>query len=58
MLIYIGNGEHKVGIPARDLTKEEVEQYGGEELLLATGLYAKPVRPKKAAADQKGQKKE
>jgi hypothetical protein len=45
MLIYIGNGEHKVGIPARDLSDDEVEQNGGEELLVATGLYGKPAKP-------------
>lgn len=27
------------GIPARDLTDAEVEQYGGEEYLIGTGLY-------------------
>lgn len=29
------------GIPARDLSQVEVMQHGGEEKLLATGLYAK-----------------
>lgn len=38
---YIGNGAAIPGIPARDLTTKEVEQYGGEKLLLATGIYAK-----------------
>lgn len=28
-------------IPARDLTREEVEMFGGEEFLLETGLYVK-----------------
>jgi hypothetical protein len=55
MLIYSGSGEHKVGIPARDLSDEEVEQNGGEELLIATGLYIKPVKSKKAAVGQKNQ---
>ena len=54
MLIYIGNGDYKIGIPARDLASEEVEQYGGEKLLIATSLYVKPAKPGKkvAAADQ------
>ena len=41
MLKYIGNGSLP-GIPARDLSDREVEVYGGEESLLATGLYDKP----------------
>ena len=28
-------------IPARDLTDDEVKEYGGESALIATGLYAK-----------------
>jgi hypothetical protein len=40
-LKYIGDGFSKIGIPARDLTAEEVEEFG-EEYLLATGLYALP----------------
>jgi len=39
MLKYIGNGS-LAGIPARDLTDEEVELFG-EEFLLSTGLYVK-----------------
>ncbi|MGA2504198.1 MAG: hypothetical protein ABSG01_08930 [Anaerolineales bacterium] len=50
MLNYIGNGDHKIGIPARDLSAEELQQYGGEALLLATGLYAKPAKVSKKAA--------
>ena len=38
MLRYTGAG-FVVGIPARDLTDEEIEQYGGVEVLLQTGLY-------------------
>jgi hypothetical protein len=59
MLNYIGNGEHKVGIPARDLNDEEVAEFGGEELLLATGLYAKPARiSKKVSTSSKDQSPE
>ena len=32
-----------VGVPARDLTDEEVEQYGGKDTLLASGVYVEPV---------------
>ena len=44
MLKYIGNGAALVTeqIPARDLTDQEVIEYGGEEKLLASGLYEKP----------------
>ena len=45
MLKYIGDG-FIPGIPARDLSDAEVEKYGGEKLLLNTGLFAKP-KPKK-----------
>lgn len=43
MLKYIGNGTALVidQVPARDLNDEEVLQHGGEEKLLASGLYAK-----------------
>lgn len=34
-------------IPARDLTEEEVEQYGGEKALLKTGIYERVEQPKK-----------
>lgn len=45
-LIYIGRGAFLPGIPARDLSADEVELHG-EDALLATGLYAEP-RPTKA----------
>jgi len=41
MLKYIGKNEALAGVPARDLTDEEVEAYGGEKMLLASGLYEK-----------------
>lgn len=43
-LVYTGAGAGAffAGIPARDLTPAEVEKYGGEEFLLALGLYVKP----------------
>jgi hypothetical protein len=50
MLSYIGDGSAIVGIPARDLSDEEVEAAGGEQLLLASGLYAKPVKAGKKVA--------
>lgn len=41
MLKYIGNGDFIPGIPARDLSDAEVKEFGGEHLLLHSGLYAK-----------------
>lgn len=38
-LVYIGGGSFVPGIPARDLTPDEVKEYGGEKFLLSTGLY-------------------
>jgi len=38
-LVYIGEGRWLPGIPARDLTAEEVETYD-RKALLASGLYA------------------
>lgn len=52
MLKYIGTGFIPT-IPARDLTNEEVEKYGGEEELLATGLYAKPKESRAKKAQEK-----
>ena len=44
---YVGNGNAMIGIPARDLTQEEVNKYG-ETVLLYSGLYVKvpPVQNK------------
>lgn len=41
-LIYIGEGIILSGIPARDMTTEEADKYGGVDELLKTGLYATP----------------
>ncbi len=41
MLKYIGQG-FLPGVPARDLSDDEVEQCGGEEALIASGLYEIP----------------
>jgi hypothetical protein len=38
MFEYIGNGKFVRGIPARDLTDEEVKRHG-KKRLLKTGLY-------------------
>jgi hypothetical protein len=53
MLKYIGDGSSIVGIPARDLTDAEVEEAGGEEMLLASGLYVKPAVTKAAKSTAK-----
>ncbi len=52
MLIYTGGmfGGSMAGIPARDLSDEEVQRHGGEAMLLATGLYTRAgatLQPKK-----------
>jgi len=39
-LKYIGQA-FIPGIPARDLSDEEVEEYGGEAFLVGSGLYEK-----------------
>lgn len=39
-LKYIGKGSFLPNVPARDLTKEEVDQHGGTAYLIGTGLYA------------------
>ncbi len=43
MLKYTGGGKKLSlnGVPARDLSKEEVIKYGGESVLLESGLYEK-----------------
>ena len=53
MLKYIGKGFFP-GIPAKDLTDEEVTQFGGEEYLVGTGLYipAKKAPPQAPQAPQ------
>lgn len=52
MLKYVGNGS-LADIPARDLTDEEVEQFG-EAFLLSTGLYVKvEVKQSKALHENK-----
>lgn len=38
-LTYTGGG-YMLGVPARDLTEDEVKAAGGEKKLLATGFYA------------------
>jgi hypothetical protein len=55
MLKYIGKG-FMPGIPARDLSDEEVEKHGGIEFLVETGLYElekkKKKQPKKEVAEE------
>lgn len=41
-LKFVGKaGSGIPGIPGRDLSNEEVDQYGGEDELLKSGLYKK-----------------
>ena len=48
-LVYTGAGYGGAlpGIPARDLTAEEVKEHGGRSELLETGLYEEPKAQKK-----------
>lgn len=50
-LKYIGNGKQIGNIPARDLSAEEVAQYGGELRLLKFGIYEKIVEKKKSVKE-------
>ena len=51
-LIYIGKG-FLPGIPARDLSAEDVKKYGGKSALLDTGLYAEPEKKVKPTKTQR-----
>lgn len=53
MMIYIGDGSFLPDVPARDLSDEEVKQFG-EAALLASGLYAQPARKAKAERTEEG----
>lgn len=44
---YIGKGDARMGVPARNLSKEEVKHFGAS-FLLSTGLYRRFKRKKKA----------
>lgn len=48
-LLYVGEGAFVPGVPARNLTNDEVAQHG-KEALLATGLYREPSDSKPAQA--------
>lgn len=56
-LKYLGNA-FLPGVPARDLTEAEVEQYGGVAALVASGVYAedsdKPVAKKETKEADNG----
>jgi len=43
-LVYLGGGSLP-GIPARDLTPDEVKKYGGKADLKKSGLYGDPKKP-------------
>lgn len=49
-----GCGMFVHGVPARDLSAEEVEKHGGERALLKSGCYEKPRKTpaKKQAAEE------
>ena len=45
VLLYVGDGSQWIcpqgQVPTRGLTAEEVERYGGEAAVMASGLYVK-----------------
>jgi len=49
---YIGNGNWLPGIPARDLTEQEVKRFG-EKMLIASGLYEKEKQTKRKHGEDK-----
>lgn len=49
-LKYIGKGA-VAGIPAKDLTEDQVTLYGGQEFLLSTGLWQPYKAPEKKVKD-------
>lgn len=54
VLEYTGVGEGLGGVPARDLTPDDMKKFGlDKEQLLATGLYKVP--GKKKASEPKGE---
>jgi len=58
-LKYVGKGVGIKGVPAKNLSVEETEKYGGEGKLVASGLYetVAPKKKKKAPAPKKGEGK-
>jgi len=50
VLIYVGQGAHIGGVPARDLCKEDIAKYVLDiDVLIGSGLYEKPKRANKPA---------
>lgn len=50
--VYIGQGEHYSGIPARDLTADDVERLNEMQLaMVQTGVLYQPVAPVAAAVE-------
>lgn len=55
-LRYTGDG-FMPGVPARDLTEDEVKEHGGLRLLLATGLYERVEEPPADKTEKAASKK-
>lgn len=53
VLKYIGSGAILPGVPARDLTKEEVREHGGIAELVRTGLYERVATKEQADEPKK-----
>ena len=59
MLKYVGKGNYLIGVPARDLSDEEVEKLGlDKKVLIKSGLYIeeKPKVEKPKFSKDKGGK--
>ena len=54
---YIGNGFFVVGVPARDLSVDEVEKFG-EAFLLKSGLYKKVGATRKTTTKKPAESRE
>ncbi len=58
MLKYIRGKGAIIGIPARNLSDDEVNQYGGKDFLLKTGLYKEATSNKKVLEEEQNEEKE
>lgn len=52
-LIYSNMSKALLGVPARDLSNNEVLKHGGYDALLASGLYEEPKRKAKKKSEVK-----
>jgi len=53
-LVYVGPGFY-AGVPARDLSPEEVKEFGGVKELTKDEYYAIPAKTSKSASKEEGE---